>query len=71
VQRRFDSIDDHSRLLYVAFSRARKRLAIGTGNYDDPVMQSVALHFSPMSRREISVAVNSESVNMGCGSDYY
>lgn len=71
VQRRFDSIDDHSRLLYVAFSRARKRLAIGTGNYDDPVMQSVALHFSPMSRREISVAVNSESVNMGCGSDNY
>lgn len=70
VQRRFDSIDDHSRLLYVAFSRARKRLAIGTANYDDPVMQSVALHFSPMSRREISVAVNSESVNMCSRDDY-
>lgn len=58
------SIDDHARLLYVAFSRARRRLAVGMSKAPDMVLQSVLNHFRPLSRREIAVAVNSEALNL-------
>lgn len=60
---RMTSIDDHARLLYVAFSRARRRLSVGMSHHPDMVLQSVLHHFRAMNRREMAVAINSEALN--------
>lgn len=56
--------EDRARLLYVAFSRARKRLAVGMSRQPDTILMSVLRHFRQMSHREIWAAVNSEAKNL-------
>ena len=68
---RFGNIDDHARLIYVAFSRARRRLAVGLSQQADPVLATVLHCFHPMSRREISAAVNAEAINLQPDNEYY
>ncbi|MCH5220896.1 MAG: UvrD-helicase domain-containing protein [Muribaculaceae bacterium] len=63
-------VDDHARLLYVAFSRAKKRLAVGMSQQADVVLQSVLNHFSPLSRKEMAVAINAEMLNMSSEEDF-
>ena len=58
-------MDEHARLLYVAFSRARKRLAAGLSGEADGVIYSFLYKFRELGRREIAVAVNCEAMNLG------
>lgn len=67
----FGRIDDHARLIYVAFSRARRRLAVGLSQEAGPVLNTVLHLFHPMSRREISAAVNAEAINLAPDNEYY
>ncbi|MBD5234261.1 MAG: UvrD-helicase domain-containing protein [Bacteroidales bacterium] len=62
---RYGSMDEHARLLYVAFSRARKRLAAGLSGEADGVIYSFLYKFRELGRREIAVAVNCEALNLG------
>ncbi len=71
VTARYGTDDDHTRLLYVAFSRARKRLAIGMSRDPDGVILSFLRHFRLLSRREIAVAVNAESMNFESNFEAY
>ncbi|MCM1066581.1 MAG: UvrD-helicase domain-containing protein [Muribaculaceae bacterium] len=59
----FGSIDDRARLLYVAFSRARRRLAIGMSKAPDGVLTSVLRHFDVLSKREIGLSINAEMMH--------
>ena len=61
---RFGRADESIRLLYVAFSRARRRLAVGIGRPHDNVMNSLIHHFRVLTPQEIRVAVKSEIVNI-------
>lgn len=60
----FGSYDDRARLLYVAFSRARRRLAIGISRQPDHILSSVLRHFRALTLREISVAINAEALHL-------
>lgn len=55
--------DDRARLLYVAFSRARRRLAVGFGGEADDILKSVLPHFHFLTLKEVAVAVNAEALN--------
>lgn len=59
-KRRWGSVEDNARLLYVAFSRARKRLCVGLSDGSSPVLQSVLHHFSMLSQSAVSTAVMAE-----------
>ena len=61
---RFGRADESIRLLYVAFSRARRRLAVGIGRQPDKILSSLLHHFRVLSPQEIRVAVKSELVNI-------
>ncbi len=61
---RYGTMEEHARLLYVAFSRARKRLAAGLSCEPDGVINSFLYKFRELNRREIAVAVNCEAINL-------
>ena len=61
---RFGDADESIRLLYVAFSRARRRLTVGIGREPDKLLSSLLHHFRILTPREIRLAVKSEITNL-------
>lgn len=55
---------DYARLLYVAFSRARKRLAVGVDTYMPAPVAGIRHFFSLMSQARVKAAVESELANL-------
>ena len=58
---RFGSQTDRARILYVAFSRARRRLAVGMSEKPDSILQTALPHFRMLSRSEVAQAVREET----------
>lgn len=56
----FGTSEDHARVLYVAFSRARRRLAVGLSDTPDPIVHSVLSHFHRLTPAEIKALFYSE-----------
>ena len=61
----YGDIEDHARLLYVAFSRARKRLAVGLGGRMPKPMIGLQRYFKRLTPSQIRIAVNCEYLNLG------
>lgn len=57
----FGSLTDRARILYVAFSRARRRLAVGMSEKPDSILQTALPHFRMLSRSEVAQAVREET----------
>lgn len=55
--------DDAVRLLYVAFSRARRRLAVGLSDKPSRALASVMHYFNPVERHEIKCAIADATQN--------
>ena len=55
---------DHARLLYVAFSRARQRLAIGLSGNMPHSMHGLHHYFNRMTSAQVRLAVNSEILKL-------
>lgn len=55
------SADDNARLLYVAFSRAKRRLMVGVSGSTPPALASVSARFRQMSQQEIARCIINES----------
>lgn len=60
----YGDIEDHARLLYVAFSRARKRLAVGLGGRMPKPMIGLQRYFKRLTPSQIRIAVNCEYLNL-------
>lgn len=63
--RRRGPVEENARLLYVAFSRARRRLRIGLTQAPNPILQSVLHHFTLLSPSTVRTAVMAESLHRG------
>lgn len=59
-------ITDFARLLYVAFSRARKRLAVGVAGYMPAPLVRLKPVFQNLASGRINAAVESELANLRC-----
>lgn len=63
-RRRWGSVEENARLLYVACSRARKRLCVGFSDNSSPILQSVLRHFSVLPPSAVNTAVISENLHI-------
>lgn len=62
-RRQWGSVEENARLLYVACSRARKRLCVGFSDNSSPILQSVLHHFTLLPQSAINTAVISENMH--------
>lgn len=60
----FGSPQEHARLLYVAFSRAKKRLAVGIAGSIPKVLEGLTDHFKIRSPEETATALRLETIHM-------
>ncbi len=56
-------VADHARVLYVAFSRARRRLAVGLSGLMPPPMRGLHHYFKRLTPNQVRLAVNCEYLN--------
>lgn len=64
ASRFFGDVVDHARVLYVAFSRARWRLAVGLSGNMPPPMRGLQQYFRRITPAQIKIAVNCEYLNL-------
>lgn len=62
-RRQWGSVEENARLLYVACSRARKRLCVGFSDNSSPILQSVLHHFTLLPQSAVNTAVISENMH--------
>lgn len=63
-RRRWGSVEENARLLYVACSRARKRLCVGVSDNSSPILQSVLHHFLVLPSSAVNTAVMREHMHL-------
>ena len=64
ASRFYGDVTDHARVLYVAFSRARRRLAVGLSGNMPPPMRGLQQYFRRMTPAQVKIAVNCEYLNL-------